>query len=98
MNEKEVDMAKVFENGFPGQAAGKGNAHVLYDVLEPGTPPVELSEAPPDTRPVTPDTEPTIEPATGLPILPPEQAFSNAPFDDLDEDVPGDLPDFLDFF
>lgn len=89
-------MAKIFEDGFPGQAQGQGNAHVLDAGLEPGTPPVNVTDLP-ETKPVMPDTEPTFDLATGLPIIAAEQAFNHAPFND-DEDVPGDEPDFLDFF
>ena len=96
MNEKETVMAKPFENGFPGQALSQGKPPVID---EPGeAPPVDLSELPdPKARPDFPDTGPTFDHATDLPIIPAEQAFNPAPFDD-DDDFPGDPPDFLDLF
>ena len=60
---KEAAMAKPFDTtGFPGQADGKGNAHVITDAFNPdstppvdvgdpsGTPPAELSVPSPGVR------------------------------------------------
>ena len=92
MNEKEAVMAKVFSGGFPGQALGQGKPPFAEGDFQPGeAPPVDFLGLP-----VTPDKEPTFEPATGLPILPPEHAFNHAPFDE--ENFSVDLPDFPDFF
>ena len=95
MNEKEVDMAKVFESGFPGQAAGKENAPVIEAPGE--APPVNVSDLyDSENKPVSPVTDPTFEPATGLPMIPAQQALDQVPFEGED-DFPGE-PEFLDFF
>ena len=93
MNEKETLMAKFFPEGsFPGHAPEQGNAHVIEAGFQPGeAPPVDFLGLP-----VTPDTEPTFEPATGLPIIPLDQAFSHSPFEEAD--FPAELPEFPDFF
>ena len=90
-------MARFFSDGFPGQAPGKGNAPVIE---APGkAPPVDVSDiSDPEARPDLPVTDLEFEPATGLPIIPAEQAFDQVPFDDQGNEFPGDLPDFLDFF
>lgn len=85
-------MAKMFGGSFPGNASGKGNAHVIDDGFEPGdTPPVDASAAP--EAPVTPETGPLIDLPTGLPIIPFVEALGEAPVDD--GDLPDEVPDFL---
>ena len=93
--EKEAGMARDFSDGFPGQAPGKGNSPVIDAPGE--APPVDVSNlSDPENKPVSPVTDPAFEPATGLPMIPAEQAREHVPFDEEDG-FPGE-PEFLDFF
>jgi len=87
-------MAKGFD-GFPGQAEGKGNANVIGSDFEPGEAPPADPLNLPDAKPVDPGIEPTFDHATGLPVIPAEQASEHTPFED--DDFPENVPDFLDF-
>ena len=97
MNEKEAVMAKGFEGDFPGKAPGQGNAPFAEGDFQPGeAPPVDvLNLYDSENKPVSPVTDPEFEPATGLPMIPPEQALDHVPFDGEDG-FPGE-PEFLDF-
>ena len=85
-------MAKVFDGSFPGNAAGNGNAHVIDNDFEPGeAPPVDASAAP--DSPIVPDTGPTVDPSTGLPLIPVVEALNGTPVEEAD--LPEEVPDFL---
>lgn len=85
-------MAKTFENGFPGQAHGKGNAHVITNDFDPNnTPPVDV-EDPSNNPPVDPDTGSTVDVSTLLPTFPPEHFLGES---EQDEEFPGHLPGFF---
>ena len=82
-------MAKVFD-GFPGQAPGHGNADVIGDGFQPSSAPVEVSDVP-DTLPVDPTTEPAVDPASGLPLIPVDLALGHTSLEE--EDLPDHVPD-----
>ena len=83
-------MPNPFAAGnFPGQAIGKGNANVIDEDFAPETaPPVDVEDVP-ETHPV--------DPTTGFPTIPVEDALANAGLygDDLPDNVPEDVFDIL---
>ena len=87
-------MAKPFESGFPGQAAGKGNAPI-EDGFDPQTPPVN-PENPSGGNPVDPTTGGSINLSDLIPTIPAENVLENSGL--TAGDLPEDVPEFLDFF
>ena len=86
-------MAKTFDNGFPGQTDGKGNAHVVTNDFQPGdAPPVDVSG---DNPPVEPETGSTVDLVELLPTLPTEHFLGES---EQEEDFPGHLPEFFEAF
>lgn len=84
-----------FESGFPGQAAGKGNAPIEQEGFEPQIPPVNF-EHPSGDNPVDPTTGGSIDLSDLIPTIPAENVLENSGL--TADDLPDEVPDFLDFF
>ena len=84
-----------FESGFPGQAAGKGNAPIDEDNFNPQTPPVNPEDHS-GGNPVEPTTGGSINLSDLIPTIPAENVLEHSGL--TADDLPDDVPDFLDFF